>query len=162
MRSADRILPLRGCRISVEGVAAFVPKYKLQDDPANDGVTPHKDANGYSLGTVEEETVLMAHMANVMRAAYFSTVPRQLYIGTHDNEIMWIFPTIDKENYIRADGPLLCDSSRDSEWGSIYRNVRSSTYNPVCRPWYQRASLSPHLDIVYNPIDFSASYDKPV
>mmetsp|Transcript_47001 Transcript_47001/g.110699 ORF Transcript_47001/g.110699 Transcript_47001/m.110699 type:complete len:1281 (-) Transcript_47001:1689-5531(-) len=151
--------------INVEGASLFVPRDKLVDDPANDGRPPTKtpaESEAYDLGTVAEEARVMAHMSNAMRAGYFSTVPTDIYLGTHMNEAMWIFPTNDLEGYMNPNGPRYCDSVRDAEW-SVYKGKRTETYNPTCRPWYQRAVLADDQEaIIHNPIDYAAGYNEPV
>eukprot|EP00961_Rhodomonas_salina_P099910 1343799-Rhodomonas_salina.1 len=147
-----------GRSINVEGASLFVPRDKLVDDPANDGRPPTKtpaESEAYDLGTVAEEARVMAHMSNAMRAGYFSTVPTDIYLGTHMNEAMWIFPTNDLEGYMNPNGPRYCDSVRDAEW-SVYKGKRTETYNPTCRPWYQRAVLADDQEaIIHNPIDYA-------
>ena len=65
----------------------------------------------------------------------------------------------------------ICDSILDhppSVWDnsgqktdSHYKNKKSTSYDPVCRPWYQRAQRSPNSKVVFNPVDFDASSGLP-
>ena len=111
----------------------------------------------------------MANLVHAMRPAFFSTDMTEVYFATEDSEHSIFFPYTDKSSsWPRR---RYCDSVADvadEAWGvegaspspSFYKNVQSDGYNPVCRPWYQRARKR-GTGTVFNPIDFSASSGEP-
>mmetsp|Transcript_2967 Transcript_2967/g.7586 ORF Transcript_2967/g.7586 Transcript_2967/m.7586 type:complete len:1710 (-) Transcript_2967:230-5359(-) len=121
----------------------------------------------YNFPSREAELQVLSDMDHVFRAAYFSNDLTAVYMATHQSEIMHMYP-YHEPNY---DSSRYCDSVADvapQTWGkdptlkpfdSYYKNLQSSTYNPVCRPWYQRAQNAGKQ--VFNPIDFDASNNEP-
>ena len=133
----------------------------------------------YSYGSDSEEVRALADLDNVLRVAYFSADVTSVYVAVHDKETFKMFPYENLQGY---DKEKICDSVEnkpDDVWVaeskkkevSYYKNVKSSTYNPVCRPWYQRAQRSspkpltatdePRGRVVFNPIDFDAGTNLP-
>mmetsp|Transcript_35269 Transcript_35269/g.85940 ORF Transcript_35269/g.85940 Transcript_35269/m.85940 type:complete len:934 (-) Transcript_35269:79-2880(-) len=122
----------------------------------------------YDFPSKEDELQTLADMDHVFRAAYFSNDLTAVYVGTHQSELMHMFPYQTISSY---DNAQYCDSVADvpkETWGldpatekfdSFYKGVQHSSYNPVCRPWYQRAQRS--RQTVFNPIDFDANNGEP-
>ena len=160
--------------ISVEASAFFRPKSSLEDKK----LMPADNDQVFSFSSSVEEVAHLADLDNVMRVAYFSIDVTAVYLGMHSTETFKHFPFQDQTSY---NSEQICDSKLEKppeKWvrgqglmESEYKSIKTQNYNPVCRPWYQRAqrnaprppagSSEQRGDVVFNPIDFAAGTDLP-
>ena len=159
--------------LSVQSTSFFRPK-----DPLPRKLNPATPDTVFTYQSEREEVDGLADMDNVLRVAFFSADVTHVYVATHSSQTFKMFPYQQLSSYVRE---KVCDSVMDKPddfWDntgvkkpSFYKNVKSSHYNPTCRPWYQRAQRSsplpptvkgaPRGDMVFNPIDFDAGTGLP-
>ena len=128
--------------ISVEASALFRPKASLADKK----LIPAGNDQEFQFASPSIEVAHLADLDNAMRVAYFSKDVTSVYIGVHSTETFKLFPF---ENIASYTGEQICDSKLDrapevwergqAKTDSAYKNVKTTNYSPVCRPWYQRA-----------------------
>jgi hypothetical protein len=128
--------------ISVEASALFRPRASLDDKK----LMPAGNDQEFRFASPSIEVSHLADLDNVMRVAYFSKDVTSVYVGVHSTETFKLFPFENLASYTRK---KICDSKMDrppeawdrgqAKTDSAYKNVVTSNYNPVCRPWYQRA-----------------------
>ena len=149
--------------ISVEASAFWRPTQDLayKRDPP-DGKSVFTYAND------ELEMTSLAHLDKAFRAAYFSADITNVYVALHGSQVFKMFPYKILSSYNEE---KICDSKLErpqevwdgsgAKTDSWYKNVKSVGYNPVCRPWYQRAQRNSPDTVVFNPVDFDASSGLP-
>jgi len=151
-----------GNMISVEASAFWGPTKDL---------TGKRDPEGKSVftyGNDELEMTSLAHLDKAFRVAYFSADITNVYVGLHHSQVFKMFPYKSMSTYNQE---KICDSVEDrpqevwdgsgTKTDSWYKNDKSDGYNPVCRPWYQRAQRNSPGSVVFNPVDFDASNGLP-
>ena len=159
--------------LSVRSTSFFRPKDTLLEI-----VNPASPDTVFNYQSEREEVDGLADLDNVLRVAFFSADITSIYVGFHSSQTFKMFPYEQLSSY---DSEKICDSVMDKPddvWDntgvkkpSFYKNVKSSNYNPTCRPWYQRAQRSsplpaavkgaPRGDVVFNPIDFDSGTSLP-